>query len=257
VPDPEHRQLLQGLRHPGSYLLLPLLVNGQRLGTMTLVTTDGWELCAEDVQLAADVAHRCAAVIDTARLTAELARAKEVLADLQATSPFPDDQTGRLTNEGQRIAAVHRYDVLDTPPDGTFDRITALAARVLRVPIAIVSIVDTDRIWFKSHHGLDVDQIERGPGLCAPAILHNEPWVVTDAALDPRTLANPLVAGEFGLRFYAGVPLTTHDGHNLGTLCVLDRESRAVTDEELATLTDLAALVMDELEVRRAVREHV
>ncbi len=257
VPDPEHRQLLQALRHPGSYLLLPLLVNGRRLGTMTLVTADGWELCAEDVQLAADVANRCAAVIDTARLTAELARAKEVLADLQATSPFPADRTSRLTNEGQRIAAVHRYDVLDTPPDGTFDRITALAARVLRVPFAIVSIVDTDRIWFKSHHGLDVDQVERGPGLCASAILHNEPWVVTDAALDPRTLANPLVAGEFGLRFYAGIPLTTHDGHNLGTLCVLDREPRAVTDEELATLTDLAALVMDEMEVRRAVREHV
>ncbi|MGI8718886.1 MAG: GAF domain-containing protein [Lapillicoccus sp.] len=121
----------------------------------------------------------------------------------------------------------------------------------------MISIVDTDRIWFKSHHGLDADQIERGPGLCASAILRNEPWVVTDAALDPRTLANPLVAGEFGLRFYAGVPLTTHDGHNLGALCVIDREPRAVTDEELATLTDLAALVMDELEVRRAVREHV
>ena len=130
------------------------------------------------------------------------------------------------SNEAERLAAVRRYDVLDTPPDGAFDRITALAARLFDVPIAIVSIVDTDRIWFKSHHGLDVEEIGREAGLCASAILHDGPWLVTDAAIDPRTLANPLVAGEFGLRFYAGVPLTTHDGYNLGTLCVIDHEPR-------------------------------
>jgi sigma-B regulation protein RsbU (phosphoserine phosphatase) len=145
---------------------------------------------------------------------------------------------------------VGRYDILDTPPDGAFDRITALAARILRVPISIVSIVDTDRIWFKSHHGLDVDHIDRDPGLCASAILQGEPWVVKDAALDPRTLANPLVAGEFGLRFYAGAPLTTHDGFNLGTLCVIDHEPHEVSEEQLSTLADLASLVVDELELR-------
>ncbi|MDQ1704397.1 MAG: phosphoserine phosphatase RsbU/P [Frankiaceae bacterium] len=160
-------------------------------------------------------------------------------------------------DEADRIAAVRRYDVLDTPPDGAFERITALAARLFEVPIAIVSIVDTDRIWFKSHHGLDVEQIDREPGLCASAILHNEPWLVTDAKVDPRTLANPLVAGEFGLRFYAGVPLTTTDGYNLGTLCVIDHEPRQTTDDELATLSDLAALVMDELELRRSARKTV
>ena len=148
------------------------------------------------------------------------------------------------------MEAVGRYDILDTPPDGAFDRITALAARILGVPIAIVSIVDNDRIWFKSHHGLEVDQIDREPGLCASAILQGEPWVVTDAALDPRTLANPLVAGGFGLRFYAGAPLTTHDGFNLGTLCVIDHERREMSEEELATLRDLASLVIDELELR-------
>jgi sigma-B regulation protein RsbU (phosphoserine phosphatase) len=160
-------------------------------------------------------------------------------------------------NESQRLDAVRRYDVLDTPPDGAFERVTAMAARLFDVPISIVSIVDSDRIWFKSHHGLDVDEIGREPGLCASAILQDDPWLVTDAACDPRTLANPLVAGEFGLRFYAGVPLTTHDGYNLGTLCVIDREPRQVSDAEVATLRDLASVVMDELELRLSARHAV
>lgn len=161
-------------------------------------------------------------------------------------------------NEAARIAAVHRFDILDTPPDGVFDRIAAVAARTLNVPIGIVSVVDTDRIWFKAHHGLDdITEIGREPGLCASAILGQEPWIVTDAALDPRTLANPLVASEFGLRFYVGVPLTTSDGFNLGTLCVLDTKPRQLTEPELATLTDLAAVVVDELELRLASRQAV
>jgi sigma-B regulation protein RsbU (phosphoserine phosphatase) len=153
--------------------------------------------------------------------------------------------------EELRIEAVRRYEILDTPPDGTFDRITALAARILDVPIAIVSVVDTDRIWFKSHHGLpDVEEVGRDPGLCASAILQSEPWIVADASIDPRTLANPLVSGELGLRFYAGVPLTTPDGFNLGTLCAIAREPREVTVADVANLEDLAALVVDELELR-------
>src|SRR6185503_1967187 len=123
--------------------------------------------------------------------------------------------------EGERREVVRRYDVLDTPPDGTFDRITALAARLLRVPIAIISIVDHDRIWFKSRHGLDAEQINRDPGLCASCILQDAPWVVTDARADARALANPLVAGAMGVQFYLGIPLRTHDNFNLGTLCVL------------------------------------
>ncbi|WP_354217626.1 protein kinase [Arthrobacter sp. UYCo732] len=109
-------------------------------------------------------------------------------------------------NEAARMDAVHRYGILDTPPDGAFDRITALAARLFSVPIAIVSVVDHDRIWFKSHHGTPVEQIDRDPGLCASAILQGNPWVVKDASADPRTLSNPLVADGFGLRFYAGAP---------------------------------------------------
>ena len=96
----------------------------------------------------------------------------------------------RPANEAARLAAVRRFEVLDTPADGAFDRITAMAARLLSVPIAIVSIVDHDRIWFKSRHGLpEVTEIGRDPGLCASAILDSRPWVVTDAAIDPRTLA--------------------------------------------------------------------
>jgi sigma-B regulation protein RsbU (phosphoserine phosphatase) len=160
-------------------------------------------------------------------------------------------------NESHRLAAVRRYQVLDTPPDGAFERITALAARLFDVPIAIVSIVDADRIWFKSHHGLDVEQIDREPGLCASAVLQDGPWLVTDASTDPRTLANPLVAGEMGLRFYAGVPLTTNDGYNLGTLCVIDQQPRELTEDQVASLSDLATVVMDELELRLAARRTV
>ncbi len=167
-----------------------------------------------------------------------------------ATCVIPENEPGRL-------AAVRRYDVLDSPPDGAFERITALAARLYGVPIAIVSIVDTDRIWFKSHHGLEIDHVDRDAGLCASAILHDGPWLVPDARTDPRTLTNPLVAGAFGLGFYAGVPLTTHDGFNLGMLCVLGHEPRHVTDSELRTLTDLASLVMDELELRRSAHQAV
>lgn len=160
-------------------------------------------------------------------------------------------------NEKDRLDAVRRYDVLDTPPDGAFDRITALAARLFDVPISIVSIVDSDRIWFKSRHGLAAEETTRDPGLCASAILGDTPWLITDAKADPRALANPLVAGEFGLRFYAGVPLHTTDGFNLGTLCVIGMQPREVTAEEVATLSDLAAVVMDELELRLSARRTV
>jgi sigma-B regulation protein RsbU (phosphoserine phosphatase) len=162
-----------------------------------------------------------------------------------------------VTDEAQRLAAVRRYEVLGTPPDGAFERITSLAARLFDVPISIVSIVDADRIWFKSHHGVDAEEVDREPGLCASAVLQSGPWVVNDARNDPRTLANPLVAGELGLQFYAGVPLTTHDGYNLGTLCIIDQQPRELTDAQVASLSDLAQVVMDELELRLAARRTV
>ena len=166
------------------------------------------------------------------------------------SSPLPVDEDARL-------AAVRRYDVLDTPPDGAFDRITALAARICRVPISTVTIVDEDRIWFKSTHGVEVAEIGRDPGLCASAVIDFEPYVVTDAATDARAMDNPLVRGELGLRFYVGVPLTTDDGYRLGTLNVIDVAPREISDEELAHLQDLAAIVVDELELRLAARRSI
>lgn len=160
-------------------------------------------------------------------------------------------------NEVQRMAAVRRYDILDTPPDGMFDRVTAMAARRFDVPIAIISIVDNDRIWFKSHHGLPVKQIGRDPGLCASAILSTDPHILTDASVDPRSLANPLVAGDFGLRFYAGVPLTTGDGFNLGTLCVIDKAPRPIDQGQINDLKDFASIVIDQLELRLSARNAV
>ncbi|HEV2044887.1 MAG TPA: histidine kinase dimerization/phosphoacceptor domain -containing protein, partial [Sphingomicrobium sp.] len=160
-------------------------------------------------------------------------------------------------SEPERMAAVNRYEVLDTPPDGVFDRITSLAARLFGVPISIISIVDHDRIWFKSRHGVDVTEIPREPGLCASAILSPDPHILPDASVDPRSLANPLVAGDFGLRFYAGVPLTTDDGHNLGTLCVIDKVARPITQDQIEDLKDLASLVIDQLELRMSARRAV
>lgn len=159
--------------------------------------------------------------------------------------------------EAERLAAVRRYDVAGPPADGSFDRITALASSIFDVPISIVSIVDEDRIWFRSRHGLDVDGIPRQPGLCSSAILRDEPYILQDARLDPVALANPLVAGEFGLRFYAAAPLTTSDGHNLGTLCIIDRQPRSFTPAQAEVLRQLAGLVVDELELRLSARVFV
>ncbi|MFI8306217.1 PP2C family protein-serine/threonine phosphatase [Streptomyces sp. NPDC085927] len=157
----------------------------------------------------------------------------------------------RASDEGRRLDAVRRYQILDTPPDGAFDRIAGLAARIFDAPMATVAIVDTDRVWFKAAHGLTgVTQIRRDPGLCSSAILHGEPYVVADAATDARALANPLVRGDIGVRFYAAAPITTADGQRLGTVDVLDTRPRKPTDVQLDALQDLAALVMDELELR-------
>jgi signal transduction histidine kinase/CheY-like chemotaxis protein len=159
-----------------------------------------------------------------------------------------------VAQESARLSALRRYEILDTPPDGAFDRITAIAARLFHVPAAMVSLVDEDRIWFKSRYGLEVEQINRDEGLCASCILGEEVLAITNALEDPRCLANPLVAGAFGLRFYAGAPLRTHDGYGLGTLCVIDFQPRPISDAEQAQLRDLAAIVVDEMELRLAAR---
>ncbi len=166
-----------------------------------------------------------------------------------------DVPTESIKMETERINALKRYDILDTPPDGCFDHITKLASRFLNVPIAIVSLVDTDRIWFKSHYGLDVHQLDREAGLCSSAILSDELYVVENAITDPRTLSNSLVAGEFGLRFYAAVPIKVRGGFNLGTLCVIDKKPRTISKAEKDILTDLAEIIVDQLELRLEARK--
>lgn len=159
--------------------------------------------------------------------------------------------------EEERLAALQGYEILDTPPDGAFDRVTALAARYFNVPVALVSLVDEDRIWFKSRHGLEAEEIPRSPGLCASVILSDAAYVVTNALEDPRTLANPLVAGEMGVRFYAAAPLITHDGYRLGTMNIIDFIPRDFGAEEQKTLEEFAGLVMDQMELRLSARKAI
>jgi sigma-B regulation protein RsbU (phosphoserine phosphatase) len=157
-------------------------------------------------------------------------------------------------DEPERLSAVRRYDILDTPAEGSFDRIAALAARCLNAPIGMVTIVDQDRIWCKARYGLEVEELDRASGFCGSAIFQADPYVVLDASVDPQHLTNPLVAEEYGLKFYAAAPIVTHDGYRLGTVNVMDRYPREITQLQMDTLKDLAAIVVDELELRLAAR---
>lgn len=170
---------------------------------------------------------------------------------------MPENEEAAAQKEAERIEVLKKYDILDTPPDGSFDQFSNLAANLLDMPIAIVSLVDTDRIWFKSHYGLEINEIGRDPGLCSSAILSDDFYLVEDAKKDPRTLANPLVAGDFGLRFYAAAPLKTKEGHNLGTLCVLDKKPRKLTKAKKEILENLAELVVNQMELRLEARNAV
>ncbi|MEF3118180.1 GAF domain-containing SpoIIE family protein phosphatase [Streptomyces chrestomyceticus] len=158
---------------------------------------------------------------------------------------------GSREREARRIAAVRRYDILDTPPDGAFDRIAALAARLFDVPMATVTIVDSDRVWFKAAYGLEgATQTGRDASLSTSAILSDTPLIIPDTRHDALTRAHPMVAGPAGIRFYAAAPITTPDGHRLGTVDVLDTRPHRIAPEEATALTDLATLVMDQLELR-------
>jgi GAF domain-containing protein/anti-anti-sigma regulatory factor len=155
------------------------------------------------------------------------------------------------SEERARLASVRRYATLDAPPHEVLDRVVDLAARHFGVPIASVTIVDEQRIWFGAQRGLDgMTEIPRAPGLCASAIMQDEPYLVTDAAGDQRALDNPMVRGEPRARFYAAAPVITPEGHRLGTVNVMDRRPRQATQEELRVLQDLAAVVAGTLELR-------
>lgn len=151
-------------------------------------------------------------------------------------------------DEDHRLQALRNLQVLDTPSEERFNRLTRIAQHILQVPIALVSLIDADRQWFKSRHGLDALETPRDISFCGHAILGSEVFVVTDAASDPRFADNPLVLDAPNIRFYAGAPLTLSSGERVGTLCAIDRKPRQVSTEQLAALQDLAACVVEELE---------
>lgn len=157
----------------------------------------------------------------------------------------------RNLHEARRLASLHRYNVLDTPAEDGFDRITRLAQQLLQVPIALISLVDENRQWFKSKRGLDVSETPREISFCTHAIKGDEAFLVRDALEDERFRENPLVTGEPHIRFYLGIPLKMSDGFRIGTLCAIDREPRIVTTEQFNALYDLARLTVDQLEMRQ------
>lgn len=157
------------------------------------------------------------------------------------------EKPARPQNEAERLETLRALEVLDTPSEERFDRLTRLARRLFRVPIALVSLVDDERQWFKSCDGLEVSETPREVSFCGHAILQDEILLVPDATKDERFHDNPLVADDPSIRFYAGYPLRAPNGHKLGTLCLIDREPRELGDEELAILEDLGQMAQNEL----------
>src|SRR5471030_178456 len=151
------------------------------------------------------------------------------------------------TDEAKRIHALRAYNLLDTLPEERFDRLTRLARRLFDVPIALVSLVDAERQWFKSCVGLAASETGRDVSFCGHAILGDQILMVNDAALDERFHDNPLVVGDPNIRFYAGCPLTVGNGSKLGTLCLIDTRPRHLDDEERQLLRDLARMAEQEL----------
>lgn len=153
-------------------------------------------------------------------------------------------------DEAGRVAALHRLNILDTEPEEAFEHVVALVRAALRVPIAAVSLVDADRQWFKAQAGLDASETPRSVSFCSHAIQESQPFLVDDAMHDARFADNALVNGPPMIRSYAGIPIRTPDGYNVGALCAIDQRPRQFTADEVAMLTNLARIVEKELELR-------
>jgi two-component sensor histidine kinase len=163
-------------------------------------------------------------------------------------TPYPVPE-----NELQRLAALCSFEILDTDPEPSLDRVVTLAARLFHAPIALVSLVDKDRQWFKAKHGSNASQTPRTFSFCAHAMFENEPMVVCDATRDPRFQNSPWVTGDMSIRFYVGAPIRTREGLLLGSLCVIDTFARERPPQDLLdSLADLAFLVIQQIEFRSA-----
>lgn len=156
-------------------------------------------------------------------------------------APKPD-------NEHDRQCTLEHLRLLNTPSEKRFDRITAFLAGEFAMPIALISLVDKDRQWFKSKTGLAAQHMPRTMSFCAHAVFTSQPLIVPDALLDARFADNPLVTGQPFIRFYAGAPLITHSGHVIGTLCMIDTQPRTLDDLDLVILSSVRNLVMQEIE---------
>lgn len=157
-------------------------------------------------------------------------------------------------SEAERLNVLRQYRVLDTLPEAVYDDLAFIASQICQTPIALVSLVDGDRQWFKARIGLEAEQTPRDLAFCAHAILEpDEVLQVSDAALDERFNTNPLVTAGPAIRFYAGVPLVTAEGHAIGTLCAIDRKPRELSADQLRALRALSREVMMQMELRRTI----
>jgi GAF domain-containing protein len=156
--------------------------------------------------------------------------------------------------EASRIAALNRYAILDTEPEQSFDDLVTLAAHICKTPMAMLSLVDEHRQWFKSKVGVQVCETPREASICTYAIQQDDLFIVPDTRQDPRFRDNPLVVGEPRVRFYAGAPLINEDGFALGTLCVVDREPRELDEDQKNALLSLRRLALAQMELRQNLR---
>jgi len=154
-------------------------------------------------------------------------------------------------NEAARVSALQKYAILDSEPEQAFDDLTLLASYVCKTSMALISLIDEDRQWFKSRVGISATETSRDIAFCSTAIQQPDVFVVPDALQDERFRTNPLVVSEPNIRFYAGVPLINEDGYALGTLCVIDRTPRNLAPEQETALKALGRLVLMQMEFRR------
>ena len=162
-----------------------------------------------------------------------------------------ETQKAVLRNDHERVAALQKYAILDTEPEQAFDDLTLLASVICKTPIALISLVDEDRQWFKSRIGMKSSETPRDIAFCSVAIEQPDVMIIPDTLEDERFRNNPFVTSEPNIRFYAGAPLINEDGYALGTLCVIDKKPRQFEAEQKEALQALGRLVLAQLEFRR------